>query len=122
VIEEGEVLRFRQWVVAMRHELGGRVPQEQRRAPAVATVASGSSDDGMVDEIGRHVDQSGFPDPQRPATEVARHAHREVVVEVDVLEHEPLAADHDLFEEGRRASLGRLERAAFGGALEELVE
>ena len=112
-VEQADVLGLGHGVVADRHQLARHVAHQQGDAPPVATPRRGT-EGGVVDRRRGDVHQPGFPRPSRPATDVAGHPHREVVVGVHVLDHAPLAVDLHLLELRARPRLGGLERLAAG--------
>jgi len=104
-----------------RHELVGDVAHEQRSSPAVAADVAGDADDRMIDDVGGNVHQAGLPDAQRPTSDVARDAHREVVVEGDVLEHEAIAVDGHALEARSGPGVVGTEGDTLGGTSEQLL-
>ena len=110
-VEQGDVLGLGHGVVADRHELARHVPHQQGDAPPVATPRCGA-EGGVVDRRRGDVHQPGLPRPSRPATDVAGHPHREVVVGMHVLDHAPLPVDE---RPARTASSTSSRRAGTAG-------
>jgi len=122
VVDEHGVLVGRDRVVAGGEQVAGHVPHEQGRPPAVAPVAEGCPDDGVVDELRCRVEQPRFPRSDRPAADVARHPHGEVVIEVDVLHDMWRAADPHPLEPRVRPAVRVDERLPAFGGREQLVD
>ena len=72
---------------------------------------------------GRHgVEQPGGPHLHRSAADVPEAPHGPVVVDVELLEHERLAVDHDALEHRARLPVGAAEWLAGGGAGHQLLD
>ena len=118
VVEEPEVLLQGEWRVVGGNEPCAHVAHQQRAAGRGA----GGADDRVVDAVGREVDQSPFPDDDRPAREVTGLSRDPVVCAIDVLHHERVAVDDHAFEPRARLRVRALHRFARRRTVDERVD
>jgi hypothetical protein len=121
VVDERGVHRFPDPRVTGREQLVAHVAHQQRRAPTVAPETERATDDRMIDKRWGPVEQTGGPGADRARDQVAGHPHREVVVEVDVLEDVGSPLDPHPLEHARRPTVGIVERLPSIRSREQLL-